>query len=148
MHILLVTFHVTCAAILFGLSLGLTGSCRRAMARGHEALRAAAEEVNRKGKILGGASVLTLLSGVSLIMSIGGFAAAPKNFHAAMGLMMVAMVISFGILKPAGESLVLATEGDSIKEDLANLSLKKMAMGSGILHLMWIGMLMLMFARF
>ena len=148
MHTALVIFHVTCAAILFGLPLGLPGTCRRAMAASQGALQVAAADAVRKGKILGGASLLTLVTGVSLIMSVGGFGAAPKNFHAALGLMIVAIVVSAGIIRPAGSNLVIAAAGDTLKQDLANQSIKKMAMGSGILQLMWLSMLALMFTRF
>ena len=146
MDILLIVFHVTCAAILFGLPLGLPGACRRAMAVNQGALQLAAAEAVRKGKILAGASLLTLLTGVLLIISkMGGFGAAPKNFHVALLLMIVAMVVSIGVIRPAAANLLVAAGGDTVEEDLANQSLKRMAMGSGILQLMWIGMLSLMF---
>jgi len=148
MHTVLVILHITCAAILFGLPLGLPGTCRRAMAASQGALQVAAADAVRKGKILGGASLLTLVTGVSLIMSVGGFGAAPKNFHAALGLMIVAIVVSAGIIRPAGSNLVIAAAGDTLNQDLANKSIKKMAMGSGILQLMWLSMLALMFTKF
>jgi len=130
--------------MLFGLPLGLVGACKRALGKNHEAFRYAAAEADRKGKLVGIAAIGTLLTGVGLIFNFGGFALVPKNFHMALGLMLIALALSVAVMKPATAKLNQAASGEDIDRNLAEKSLKTMAIGSGILQLLWVVMLVLM----
>lgn len=142
--IVLLTLHICFAAALFGVPLGLVGSCRRAMALSQESFQHAATEAARKGKIAGIMAVLTLLSGLTLIMYKGGFALVSPNIHTAMSLMLLHLLLSFLLMKPTGDKLVQASQGEAVDTELAEKSLKKLGMGSGILQLNWVIMLFLM----
>ncbi len=142
--IVLLTLHICFAAALFGVPLGLSGSCRRALAIGQESFQHAATEAARKGKITGIMAVLTLLSGLTLIMYKGGFALVSPNIHTALTLMLLHLLLAFLLVRPAAAKLVEASQGEAVDTDLAEKSLKKLGMGSGILQLNWLLMLFLM----
>ncbi len=144
----LLALHISAAAILFGNTISIIGSCRRARNIDDSAFRHATLEAQRAGKIASIMSILVLLTGVGLIFTIGGFAAAPKNFHLALGLILVAIIFSFAWMKPNTDRLVASAAGDSVDSAAADAAMKKLAMGSGILHTLWLGILLLMYIRY
>lgn len=144
----LLLVHVSFAAVLFGAPMGLVGNVRRALGAGDESLRIAAIDAARRAKMAGMSSILTLLTGIGLIFVAGGFAAVSKNFHAALGLMLVAVGLSVAIMRPNTAKLVAAAQAQPSDRGAAEAALKKLAMGSGVLHLLWVILLALMFYRF
>jgi len=58
--------------------------------------------------------------------------------------MLIAIGLSFAIMKPATAKLNQAASGEAIDKQLAEKSLKTLAMGSGVLQLLWVVMLILM----
>lgn len=148
LRLILLVFHIASAATLFGVPLGLAGSIRRAKTGGPGALRHAAADAERRGQIAGMSSLLTLVTGIALIFNAGGFAATTKNFHAALGLMLLALGISVTVMRPATAKLVEAVGKDPIDDATVEACRKKLAMGSGILQAMWVVLLVLMFYRF
>jgi hypothetical protein len=146
--LVLVILHVSAVAMLFGAPLGLARMARAALSRNDEAFKLAAEEAARRTKLTVMSSIGTLLTGIALIFFIGGFAAAPKNFHAALGVLLLAMLFSFLWMRPNTVKLVQSSLKNPIDRSGADAALKKLGMGGGILHLAWLINLTLMFYRF
>ncbi len=142
----LLAVHVIAAAALFGGTLFLTGSCRRALKAGDEALRHAAGEARRVETLAKISSTLTLLTGIGLILVTGGFANVNPRFHAAMGLMVVAIVFSAAVMGP-GVKRLSAAAGEVVDKAAAEAAIKKLAMGSGVLHTLWLILLVMMVWR-
>jgi hypothetical protein len=148
LKILVVVLHVASAAMLFGAPLGLVRMARSALKSGEVPFKLAAVEAGRRGKMAGMGSMATLLTGLILIFLGGGFGVVTKNFHVALLLMLVAFGFSFGWMRPNGAKLVQASEKTPIDQAAAEHALKKLGMGSGILHTLWLVILTLMFYRF
>jgi hypothetical protein len=149
LHLVLIVLHVTAAAVLFGAPLGIVGACRRALATGsRDAIRQAAAEGQRRGLIASICGLLTLVTGIGLIFERGGFKQVAPNFHMALGVMLLAVLFSVLWMKPAASRLVAATEPDPVDRAAFNKQLGRLGMGSGIMHAIWLGLLVLMFVRF
>ncbi len=146
-RILVLVLHVSAAAVLLGGGTGLMRHLRRTLEVGGEAFRLATLDAERRNRIMGICSLVTLLTGLGLIFLMGGFKVAPLNFHIALGNMLVATAISAAMLKPAAAKLVeLGARPELDRAGVASL-LKKLQIGQGILHLIWLANLVLMFVR-
>jgi uncharacterized membrane protein len=143
----LLVLHIASAALLFGGALGLPRLVRNALSLGAAAFRVAAKEAQRRGTLTGIASLMTLWTGVALIFMLGGFARAPINFHIALTLMLVAIACNLVFIRPSLSKLVREGENPEPSATVVALALKKISMGQGILHLIWITNLVLMFHR-
>ncbi len=148
LHIILVVVHIACAAILFGYPLGMAGLVRRALEVSPEAFKQATAELGKRSVVASMASMATLLTGVGLIFSLGGFATVSKNFHASLSIMIAAIVFNMIWMKPSTGKLLAQAEADTVDQEAVQSLLKKLNMGSGIMQLIWIVLLALMMYRF
>ncbi len=147
-YVILVVLHITSAALAFGATIGGTGAIRRAMPLGHAAMLSAAREDSRRGGFATVGALLTLAFGLALIFYRGGFKVVTPNYHAALGFMVIELGVIFVMLKPAGQKLVAYLEANKTPDTgVVSGHIKKIAMWSGITHLLWLIMLYLMFAR-
>ena len=135
------------AAIIFGVSLGIPGSYRRALTQGHAAFRATARESSRRGNLAAISAFATLISGVALIFYRGGFGKVTPNFHIALTVMVVALAISAILLGPAVKRVSTLAEAETLDRPAIDQGIKRVAMFMGILDLLWTVMLTLMFVR-
>ncbi len=147
-YIALVCVHISFAALILGVSVTLSGELRRALSAGHLAFRQTALSAARKAMLTLISTGMTFATGLGLIFYRGGFGVVTKNYHIAMTLMLVSLVVVALIVKPATAKAVAASAGETLDENAARSSFKKVAMGVGILHTMWLGSLVLMFYRF
>ena len=143
--IILVVFHISFAALIFGASLGLVGSCRRSLAHGKGAFRHAAAEAARRAKITGISGIMTFVTGLGLIFMVGGFGAITPNYHIAMTVMIGAIAVNLLMVKPAVKGVVVLSQAEAFDADAAGGAVKKIAMPLGILHLLWFSILALMY---
>jgi hypothetical protein len=143
--IIVVVLHVAAAALAFGAGLGIVGGCRRALSVGQEAFRHAAGEAQRREKLMFIGYMVTLLSGIALIMLRGGMGKVTPNYHAAMGLLILAMALGILVFRPAVQNLEAIAKAPTLDTAAADAAIKKTAMGSGILQLFWTVILVLMF---
>jgi hypothetical protein len=143
----LLVLHIAAAAILFGGMLGVPRLVRKSLDLGTETLRMASNEAKRRAGMSSLASIATLWTGVGLIFLMGGFQLAPINFHMALGLMFGAIAINLTFLRPAVKSIVLESAKPEPARSAIEGALKRISMGQGILHLIWIANLVLMFHR-
>lgn len=143
---LLLILHVAAAALAFGASLAPSAMLRRARAVGPEALIAATREYCRQDLIGAIGGVAVFATGLALIFTGGGFAAYPPQYHAAMSLVLLMIGLGFLFLRPLGKRLVAAAEA---RDDSATTKLiKRVAMGAGMMQLLWLTTLVLMFVRY
>jgi len=148
LKIALLIVHVSFAAVLFGAPMGLVGNVRRALRAGDEALRIAAIDAMRRARMAGISSLVTLLTGIALIFVMGGFGSVATHIHAALGVMILAVAFSAAVMRPNSAKLVAAAQAQPADRTAAESALKKLAMGSGVLHLLWVILLTLMFYKF
>ncbi|HXS15761.1 MAG TPA: hypothetical protein VN764_01145 [Polyangiaceae bacterium] len=150
MHILyklLLVIHISAAALTLGSTTGLLRLLRRGLDAGQAAFALAAEDGARRGKITGMSSMATLWTGLSLIFVIGGFKVAPLNIHIALSLMLVAVVVSFTLMRPSMGRILALSSAAPLDVAAVRGHMKKLAMGQGILHLLWLCILVLMLVR-
>ncbi len=140
----LLVFHIVVAATLFGAPLGLSRNIRKSIKTGHPAVKLVAADGAVRAKIAAIAATLTLLTGIGLIFMKGGFGAVNKSYHIAMTLQIAIMGVGIGIMRPAVRKIEGAIQVDSFNADDVRAAGKKIAMGSGIIHLLWLIILITM----
>lgn len=144
---ILLVVHIAAAAVTLGASVGLMRHLRRTLEASQQAFALAAEDAQRRGKIMGLSGFIVLQTGLALIFVIGGFKAAPLNIHIAFMIMLGAMALSITVMRPTSARLVDLSKAETLDKVGISKSLKKLAMGQGILHLAWIIILVLMLVR-
>lgn len=137
-------FHFCFAAMLFGAPMGLTRNLKTCLEAGSAAFKAGAADAEKRSKIAGISAIGLLLTGVGLILLKGGFGAVNKSYHAALTLMIVAIVVGIVVNRRAVNGISAAAAADSLDNELARSHIKKLAMGTGIVHLIWAILLGLM----
>jgi len=148
-RLLLLVVHITAAAFLFGAGAGVARPVRRSLELGPKAILAAAEDLVRRGKMIGMSSMMTLFTGVMLLATrLEGFGKSPKNYHAALGLMLLAVLVSLVLVRPAAAGILAQAKKDPPDSQAIGGLVKRLAMGQGIMHVAWVVTLVLMLIRF
>lgn len=144
---ILLILHIASAALLFGGGIGLVSNLKRCLQAGQAAFTPATADAAKRGGIMGAASLATLATGLGLIFAVGGFKAIPVTIHIALTLMLVAIGVSSVLIRPNTMKLVKFAGAETLDSAAIQASIKKIAMGTGILHLIWITILILMIAK-
>lgn len=147
LRIIVLVLHISAAAFLIGVPTGTVRNLKANLQLGKDAFKQATEDASRRGKLAGMSSLLTLATGLTLIFMAGGFGSVPLNFHMALTLMLVAIVLSAVLIRPTITKLAQLALVEPIDKGAALGLTKRIAMGTGILHLLWLIMLTLMFVR-
>jgi len=148
-RLLLLLVHITASAFLFGGSAGVARPVRRSLELGPKAILAAAEDLVRRGRMIGMSSMMTLFTGIMLLATrVEGFGKSPKNYHAALGLMLLAFALSLFVMRPASAAILGEAKKEAPSTEALSQHLKRLSMGQGILHLLWVVVLILMLVRF
>lgn len=142
-HVVLV-LHIASAAVLFGGAMGLTRSLRQHLSSSNEIFLALARDAVRKNRVTGIFSILTLLTGLMLIFLVGGFANVRFTIHIALTLMLVAIAVGAVVMTPQISRLVALAERDPLDRDGASKAIKRLTIGQGIIHFLWLVILALM----
>lgn len=139
--------HVAAAAVVLGSSLGWGRLLRQSVDAGQAAARVAIADVVRRLTLVRITSFMTLFTGVALILFSGGFAVVPKSYHIALTLMLVS--VGWGLLGLAPKVKALNQVAAAPEFDAARFraGIGKVGMGTGIVHALWLSMLVLMFFR-
>ena len=148
LRLTVLVLHISTAALLLGAPTGLTRNLKASLEAGKAAFNQAAQDAARRGSIVGGSAVLTLLTGLALIFLAGGFGRVPLNFHVALLIMLVALVVVAVLVRAPITQIVRLAEVETLDKDAALKHIKKQAMGTGILHLLWLVNLILMLVHF
>lgn len=132
---LLVLLHVITAAGWFGLALVIGGMARKAAAGADKPL---VDEGTKTVKLMNVFIVLTLVFGLLAFLVGGGFGAYGPQYHTSLLLIIVLTALQFFLIGPAWSSIA---DGGST----ASGAKKRISMGTGAGHLIWLIVLILMF---
>jgi hypothetical protein len=133
--------HIASMAMWFGSGLGVAADIRRTAALGPPHLGPLAGRVARMLRLMWIAGLLTVGTGVAIvIVNGGGFKLAPPRIHAALGITIVMLIIMAIGLGPTSRKIALA-ETDAPKVRLLG---KRFAMFMGFVHLGWLAALVTM----
>jgi hypothetical protein len=131
---ILVILHIVTAAAWFGLALPLGRRARIIAAGGPEAAPLA-EEGARIVRLLGIFIILTFVFSLAVFLVGGGFAGYGPQYHTSLLLIVVLVGVQYGLIRPGWQAL---RAGDASGK-------KRVAMGAGIGHTLWLIILVLMF---
>lgn len=135
---LFVILHVITAAGWFGLALLMTSISRKAAGTADAALRDVGSKAVGMMTLF---IVLTFLFGLIAFLMGGGFAVYGPNFHTSLLLILILVLIQYFMIRRGW----LALSGEA---DVQAAARKKLAMGIGIGHLIWLVVLVLMLSRY
>lgn len=127
--------HIASMAVWFATPLLVTADVRRSVALGREQAELARGRADRVMMVANAGAVLTILTGLGLIMTNGGFSGVGPKIHAGFALALIALSVEFFVLKPA---ITKATEPGEEK------SASKLAMFGGITHALKLTIMVLM----
>ncbi|MDX1548717.1 MAG: hypothetical protein R3247_17095 [Rhodothermales bacterium] len=132
--------HILFAAAWFGMGLRLAAQARTALAQPREAGVALAADGARTVRFM---SIFALLTAVFAYatLGLGGPASYGLSFHLSSGLILVLLAVQYALIRPGWARLQTAVE----RGEGGEAARKRVAMGVGIGHLLWITILVLMF---
>lgn len=144
---ILVVVHILFGALWFGGPLMIGSTLKRALPVGQEAFAAATGVANRMSVLGLVGNVGSLLTGVGLIfLKYGGMKGLPVPFHAALGLVTLGLVLGIVLVKNQVGTLAADAAGGSFDAAAALKRTKRVSMGVGMSHLLWLIALVLMYA--
>lgn len=130
-----VLLHVITAAAWFGLGLRLAAQARTVASAEPSVAAALGSDGARTVSMMGLFSVLTLVFALVAFFAGGGFATYGPEYHTSLLLIVVLVGLQYGLIRPSWDKLVA---GDTSARG-------RVAMGTGIGHLLWLVILVLMF---
>lgn len=135
---LLVVLHVLTAAAYFGLGLPLA---RQARAFADSRALALGEQGARTTRLMTVFAALTFVFGLTAMFVGGGFGAYPSQYHTSMLLVLILLGVHFFLVQRGWDGLRAAVGGTGNASGAA----KRVAMGVGIAHLIWLVVIVMMF---
>ena len=132
----LLVVHILLAASWFAARLGVAGRLRRGFERGGTAALEAIADATRQQRWAFGAGVLTLATGLGLLFLLGGFRGSPPRLHIGLALTLLALVSELVLAYPALRRLGVPAQAESGR--------KRLALASGLVHLLWVATLVTM----
>jgi len=144
----LVVLHIITAAAWFGLGLRLAAWARKTVERSGNAAVVMAEDGQRSVKLMTVFVVLTAVFSIAAFVVGGAFARYGVAYHTSLLLIILLMLDQILVIRPAWNTLVTAvsSDGPSASEIMASAK-KRVAIGTGVGHLLWLVMLILMFSN-
>ena len=139
-----VVLHVITAAAWFGLGLRLAGQARTVLKLDRAAAAALAEDVQRSVRLMGIFIVLTFIFGLIAFFAGGGFAVYGPIYHTSLTLIVILILLQFLLIRPSWKKLQAGLAAEK-KAGQVESYRKRLAMGTGIGHLIWLVLLVLMF---
>ncbi len=142
LKLVLTLLHIITAAAWFGMGLRLAAQARLVLKLDRPAALALADDTGRTVRFMGFFIVLTLVFAFAtfVVGSIGPVRYGGQ-YHAAMTLIVVLVAIQYFLVQPGWKKLRGAVEAGTDAEAFR----KRVAMGVGMGHLLWVVLLVLMF---
>ncbi len=137
-HTLAVVLHVATAAAYFGLGLLLARQAR-IVAGGHAA--ALGELGGRTVRLMTAFAVLTFVFALAAFLLGGGFVGYGPAYHTSLLLIVLLIGVQVLLVQRGWDALRAAVSGPAD----ASAAAKRVAMGTGIAHTLWLVILVLMF---
>lgn len=138
---ILVILHTITAAAWFGLGLRLAGQARTVASTEGGGAQVLAKDAGRSVQLMNVFIILTLLFSVASFLVGGGFAGYGPQYHTSLLLILVLTGLQLFLIRPAWNVLA---GGDGDLESAR----KRVAIGTGIGHLTWLVILVLMFWKY
>lgn len=139
---LFVVLHVLMAAAWFGLTLRLGAQTRLLLKLDHDAATTVAENLDRGIREIGIFLLLAFVFGLGAFVT-GGPANYGPNIHTGMLLVLIMLALHYLGLRPQWRAMRHALQED--RTDAAALAQRKISMFTGIGHLLWVTVFILMF---
>lgn len=139
-----VVLHVITAAAWFGLGLRLSGQARKAVELGGDSGRTLAEDGERTVWLMNLFILLTFVFSIVAFIAGGHFTTYGPIYHSSLTLIVLLVLDQLFVIRPGWNRLqnVLAQETQTSEAESAR---KRVAMGTGVGHLLWLVLLILMF---
>lgn len=141
---ILVILHIITAAAWFGLGLRLSGRARLVTGMGESEAKTLLNDTQRSVYLMNVFIVLTLVFSLSAFFVGGGFAVYGPAYHTSLTLIVLMVLVQFLLIRPGWNGLQTALAGPDAT-GAADSFRKRVAMGTGIGHLLWLTILVLMF---
>ena len=139
LYYLLRIVHIAAMGTWFGVSLLAAGDLRRTLAAGPAHVDLLLARFAAISRVASAAGWTTVLSGLALIFSLGGFGKVPHAIHA--GLLLALVLVGLGIATGMqGQKAALALKAGADPGPAR----KRAGMFGGIAHLLWFVILCLM----
>lgn len=140
-----VILHIITAAGWFGLGLRLSTRARTILELDGSAAKALADDGARSVYFMSIFIVLTAVFSIVAFLLGGGFAGYGPQYHTSLLLILIMVGAQFFIIRSGWSALQDAVSGSSMNTDNAESARKRIAMGTGVGHLLWLIILVLMF---
>lgn len=137
--------HVITAAAWFGMALRLAGKARTATTLDPPAAMALVDDGLDASRQMNLFAVLTLVFGLAAFFVGGGFGSYGPVYHTSILLVGILVLVQFGLIHAGWKGLASVLRGDEGASDRAGAYRKRIAMGVGAGHLLWLVVLILMF---
>ena len=147
-YLILKTIHIMSTAVWFGAGLPIARDVRRTIEQGRPHTDLLVERVTRQGRLAAIFGLLTLVSGLCLIFIMGGFGNVRKGIHAGFGLTLLSFAVGLALSMPTWQKIATSLRQEDGAMDEARRLSKRFAMFTGIEHLLWVVVLVVMVFRF
>jgi len=144
---ILVILHIITAAAWFGIGLRLAGQARAVLEQEGDARAALAQEGGRSVWLMNLFVVLTLVFSLGAFVAGGHFVAYGPVYHTAVLLIVLLTADQLLVIRGGWASLQSLATQASPDVDALESAKKRVVIGTGVGHLMWLILLVLMFAN-
>lgn len=138
--------HLLSMAVWFAAPLSVASDLKKNVARGKPHTDFVVARVERTLNIAGVGAVLTIVSGLGMIFSLGGFGAVSPRIHAGFTFALITLAVEFFVVKGTLSRLGTSLESENPR-DVQSL-VKRFSMVTGITHLLKLIILVLMVVKF
>jgi hypothetical protein len=142
---ILVILHIITAAAWFGLGLRLAGQARTVLDLDGAAQATLAEDGQQSVRLMNIFMLLTLVFSLGAFVAGGHFAAYGPAYHSAVTLIVLLTLDQLFVIRSGWSTLLAYATGDDTSVDAAQSAKTKVAIGTGVGHLIWLVLLGLMF---
>jgi hypothetical protein len=142
---ILVILHIITAAAWFGLGLRLAGQARTVLDLDGAAQATLAEDGQQSVRLMNIFMLLTLVFSIGAFVAGGHFAAYGPAYHSAVTLIVLLTLDQLFVIRSGWSTLLAYATGDGPSDDAAQSAKTKVAIGTGVGHLIWLVLLGLMF---
>jgi uncharacterized membrane protein len=139
--------HVAAASVWMGGSLTVPRDIRRTLALGQPHAGELMPRLRGVASIMNWSALATLLSGVALVLVVGGFALVPHRIHAGLLLTLLAVAAGRWMIRPVIGEIAQATRAPVGPAELDRLMLR-FYLGYGAEHALRLAVLVLMIYPF
>ncbi len=144
---ILVILHIITASAWFGIGLRLAGQARAVVQQDGAARAALAEDGSQSVWLMNLFMVLTLVFSVAAFVAGGHFVAYGPVYHTALLLIVVLTADQLVVIRGGWSTLSSLVEKASPDAGALESARKRVAIGTGVGHLIWLVLLVLMFVN-